>query len=287
MATNKVVTVTVASTVTNDTLASYNIYSDQDGLLDNMTPAEATAGHTVSLSDGVSHSVTVKPVGTSNGEFNQPSNAVTVDLSGSTYLFQDNFTGTTIDTTTNWNKTSDTTGVTVSQNDELIMVADGNTDETTFYENNVRGQSSIGIGTGIWVRFTLSYTDGTTGNWFVGVTADTDLTSNVDRVGVQNNTNTACTLVLRDSSTNDNQTDATTASTDIHYKMKITSTTVDWYVWNGSAWAQEGIQKSHTIAGPFYPAVGFNNENAGGSPNTLTVDDFYVTDADFATLVPA
>ena len=81
MATSKVVTVTAASVGTGDTLASYNIYSDQDGLLDNASVAEATAGHTVSLSDGVVHSVTVKPVGTSSGEYNAPSNAVTVDLS--------------------------------------------------------------------------------------------------------------------------------------------------------------------------------------------------------------
>ena len=82
MATSKVVTVTAASVGTGDTLASYNIYSDQDGLLDNASVAEATAGHTVSLSDGVVHSVTVKPVGASSGEYNAASNAVSVDLSG-------------------------------------------------------------------------------------------------------------------------------------------------------------------------------------------------------------
>jgi hypothetical protein len=79
MATNKTLTVTIASIGTNDTLVSYNIYSDQDGLLDNATPTEATNGHIVSLSDGVLHSITAKPVGTL-GEYNNPSNAVSVDL---------------------------------------------------------------------------------------------------------------------------------------------------------------------------------------------------------------
>ena len=42
MATSKVVKVTSASVGTGDTLASYNVYSDQDGLLGNLTAALAT-----------------------------------------------------------------------------------------------------------------------------------------------------------------------------------------------------------------------------------------------------
>jgi len=91
MATSKVVTTTVASVGTGDTLASYNIYSDQDGLLDNATPAEANAGHTVSLSDGVVHSITAIPVGISSGEYaTGVSNAVSVDLTTSETLLLDN-----------------------------------------------------------------------------------------------------------------------------------------------------------------------------------------------------
>lgn len=83
---DKVITVTSPSVVTNDTLASYNNYSDQDGLLGSMTPAEASAGKTVTLSDGVVHQVTTKPVGTTNGEFSAVvSNAVSVDLTVSGY----------------------------------------------------------------------------------------------------------------------------------------------------------------------------------------------------------
>ena len=78
---NKVITVTTPSVGTGDTVASYNAYSDQDGSLGSLSVAEAAAGKTFALSDGVVHSVTVKPVGTSSGEYNAPSNAVTVDLS--------------------------------------------------------------------------------------------------------------------------------------------------------------------------------------------------------------
>lgn len=98
MATNKVITVTTPSVVTNDTLASYNAYSDQDGSLGSLSVAEAAAGKTFALSDGVVHSVTVKPVGTSNGEFSAViSNAVTVDLSGVGTTYGLDFTKTEVD----------------------------------------------------------------------------------------------------------------------------------------------------------------------------------------------
>jgi hypothetical protein len=91
MATNKVVTVTNASVVTNDTLEGYNFYSDQEGATPLnggtvVTPANAAAGQTYALTDGVVHSVTAKPVGTTNGEFTAVvSNAVTVDLAASSF----------------------------------------------------------------------------------------------------------------------------------------------------------------------------------------------------------
>lgn len=79
---DRIITVTNPSVVTNDTLASYNNYSDVDGLLGSMTPTEAANGKTVTLSDGSVHQVTTKPVGTTNGEFTAVvSNSVEVDLS--------------------------------------------------------------------------------------------------------------------------------------------------------------------------------------------------------------
>jgi hypothetical protein len=85
MATVKKVTVTAASVVTNDTLAGYNIYSNIDGKLNTsvVAPATANAGVDYSLTDGVIHNITAKPVGTVNGEFTAvASSAVSVDLTG-------------------------------------------------------------------------------------------------------------------------------------------------------------------------------------------------------------
>lgn len=98
MATNKVVTVTVASVVTGDTLEGYNFYSDQEGATPLnggtvVTPANAAAGQTYALTDGVVHSVTAKPVGVSNGEFSAVvSNAVSVDLTSTDVVFWDSDT---------------------------------------------------------------------------------------------------------------------------------------------------------------------------------------------------
>jgi hypothetical protein len=80
----KKITVTVASTVTNDTLQGYNFYSNIQGKLNVsvITPANATAGVDYNLTDGVSHDVTARPVGVTNGEFTSISSPIVlVDLS--------------------------------------------------------------------------------------------------------------------------------------------------------------------------------------------------------------
>jgi len=80
MATNKTITVITPSVVSNDTLDSYNVYSSVDGLLANITPAEASAGYVISLTDDAIHNVYARPVGIINGEFgNATSNLIIED----------------------------------------------------------------------------------------------------------------------------------------------------------------------------------------------------------------
>lgn len=83
MATNKTVTVTTAPTKTGNTVASYNVYSSSPApgtSLGTMTTGEAAAGKVFSLTDGVTHSITVKAVWTTGGESTLSSNAVSVNL---------------------------------------------------------------------------------------------------------------------------------------------------------------------------------------------------------------
>lgn len=87
MATNKLIKVTVIPTLTGDTIASYNVYSNIDGLLGTMTIAEAASGKLFALSDGASNNITVKGVWTTGGETTTAgSNVVVVDLSSSYVL---------------------------------------------------------------------------------------------------------------------------------------------------------------------------------------------------------
>ncbi len=117
MATNKTVTVTTPSIVSNDTLVSYNVYSNIDGLLGNMTPSQASDGFVISLSDNAIHNVYARPVGVINGEFvNATSNIVVEDTSLDTeapvigVLSLGTVTGTTIEL--NWTAATDNVGVT-------------------------------------------------------------------------------------------------------------------------------------------------------------------------------
>jgi hypothetical protein len=117
MATLKKVTVTAASVVSNDTLAGYNIYSDEDGKLNGsvVSPATAAAGVDYSLSDGVLHSITAKPVGTINGEFAAvASSPVLVDLTGTIAAPTSLTVGTPTSTTIPLTWVKSVTGVMVS-----------------------------------------------------------------------------------------------------------------------------------------------------------------------------
>lgn len=89
----KTITVITPSVFTEDVLAGYNFYSDQDGKL-NVSVIDTTtanSGYETELSDGLAHSVTAKPVGVATGEYNAPSDAVNVDL---TYDYYVSATGT-------------------------------------------------------------------------------------------------------------------------------------------------------------------------------------------------
>lgn len=81
---NKIITVTTIPTRTGDTVASYNAYTDAPSagtLIGTLTPAEAAAGKTFSLTDGLHHDVTVKTVWATAGESTtNESNVVIADL---------------------------------------------------------------------------------------------------------------------------------------------------------------------------------------------------------------
>ena len=80
---------TVPTRSDSDTIASYNVYSNQPSagtLIGTMTPAEAAAGKAMTFSDGVVHSVTTKAVWTTAGESTISTVPVNIDTSGSSII---------------------------------------------------------------------------------------------------------------------------------------------------------------------------------------------------------
>jgi hypothetical protein len=91
------------------------------------------------------HKVSIKPIGSLNGEYNTvESNIVTVNLgTPANELFSEPFTGTVIDTTTTWDLVN--TGfpdVTFSQNDSLIVTSDFNGTGQSGANNYLKTKSS-------------------------------------------------------------------------------------------------------------------------------------------------
>lgn len=283
MATNKTVTVTSASVVTNDTLASYNVYSDQDGLLDNMTPAEAAAGHVVSLSDGVSHSVTVKPVGTSNGEFSAvTSNAVTVDLSGgSTITFEDDFTGTVIDTA-KWTVTNTTAQCTITQNGNLIFDQDG-AESPALYDCKIVSDTGFALTGIVALKFDINNTTvaAAEANKIFGLGNGT----HNDSVVIQRVTNDASQtqLIIKEGGANTYVSTVTANYTGTWKILIAANGDTSFWRWNGASWTQAGVTTATSLTTGTYYVQG----TVGGNANsTFTVDNVKVADADFATENP-
>jgi hypothetical protein len=293
MATNKVVTVTDPSVVTNDVLSGYNIYSDQDGLLDNATPAEANAGHTVSLSDGVVHQVTAKPVGASNGEFSSViSNQFEVDLSSTSILFEDDFTGATIDTA-KWTVTNDTPAVMdISQNNELIFELLNSAAGATLGDDMLIGKTGFAESTAKVYGFDIQVSEqNSSSQWFIGVNNNSSSAILDDRVGFMRTSSTAGDVLAAvynsgslssESVTLDIETSAKTV------KIIVNNGSADFYYWNGSGWTKLGATASYTGAGAnMYPIVIVRAIAANGTNGDLfKFDNYTVADSDYSTQYP-
>lgn len=284
---DRIITVTNPSVVTNDTLASYNNYSDIDGLLGSMTIGEAAAGKTVSLSDGVTHVITTKPVGTTNGEFTSiVSNAVTVDLDS--FIFSDRFDGNTINLS-KWNIINPDASVVFSQNDELICSASGAAASDPISSNGLRSvvaQCNLDAYPKI-LTFDLQ-NDLQNRWWRVGLWKNADLTVTDDVMYFSRNSATKIALTIKQGgSVVDNGIVDYDASVKRAMKLVITSTKCQFFYWSGSAWVS---LSSHTHAaifsGDFYVGITQDDSTADSGASVMTIDNLVLTDEDFATERP-
>lgn len=289
MATSKVVKVTSASVGTGDTLASYNVYSDQDGLLGNLTAANAAdPGLTVSLTDGLVHDITAKPVGTSSGEYNAPSNAVEVDLSGgSSIVFSDDFTGSTIDTA-KWTIVNPTpSSISITQNNEIIYSTLNNTGDSPLGTDYIISKTGLEVGTGTAVfSFDLYFeTLGSGPSSNVGISKATPGNTRADifRIGRSTTENTI-TFNATVGDVDESAANVVANCYDVYktFKIKFIDGACTFYHWDGSSWDLLNTRPS-TYSGVFYIW--------GAAQNNLVkdfkLDNVYITNTDFTTQYPA
>ena len=226
--------------------------------------------------------------GSSNALATFSGTAVTNNVSaGSIITFSDDFTGTTLDETTNWNKTvSDPAYISFTQNNELIGNLLG-VGTTSFGNNNVTSKTTqLTIPSGAEVRtLTFDVTGVYANTWEIGFYKSLPHTDILNRIIMSRN-GTAGLVNIRlfeGGTTIYNLAPSLDVSTLKSVKITVSSTTINWYYWNGSAWASLG-STAHSSSGSYY--VGVLAYGTGTAGVTVKIDNLAVTSEDFITLRP-
>lgn len=291
------ITVKIATIPTrsdSDTIASYNVYSNQPSantLIGTMTPAEAAVGKAMTFSDGVIHSVTSKAVWTTAGESTISTIAVNINTTGgSTVLYEELFTGTTL----SWDTTNVTSNVAFSQNNLLTLTPAGVTAQTT-YSSGIR-DTAVTIPITTVITFDVSCSGQTGSNdsdWYIGLNKSTNPLTFTDMIGFTNSgtAGRVAWINYRTGQTTVASSAVLSIATTKTIKLIITATELKCYYWNGSAWTQLGTTIAPTsgfsseIGATYYSSIGCGDSIT--NPNTVTVDNFRVLDTDFSTQYPA
>lgn len=285
MATNKIVTVTVLPTRTGDSVASYNVYSSIDGLLDNMSPAEAISGaFIISLSDGVTHDITVKTVWTIYGESTTNiSNVVVVNL---TSLLEDDFAGTVIDGAKWTVSIEGASNMSLTQNNEIIFEQLG-TSNGALGLTNICSIDTFDIATTKVMRFDFETPNTVVSGLWFGLFKANPNAGAVENYMWVGTSGTAGDIRARSNVGGTSQeTDLTLDLTTYKsFKIVANATTVSYYYWNGSAWILIDTF-THGMSGTFF-SVATARVYGGTIGNQTKFDNLYVTDYDYATLTPS
>lgn len=212
----------------------------------------------------------------------QAANESILSAAFSAFLFSDDFAGTVIDVS-KWTVSTPDPNASITQNEVLTLSVNG-TATGNPKENNVNA-AALPASTEKYV--TMDYANaaqaGAGSIWF-GIHGDADPTVNSNQIGVLLINATQISISVKQGGASVNQYVTLDVSTAKTLKIKITATTIDFYYWNGSSWAQLGTQFAFAGFATYRP--GITIRDTLGAPETYTIDNFVVTDIDFSTQRP-
>lgn len=212
----------------------------------------------------------------SNESVNLTTESVTNNVVGSTIIvFEDDFTGVTIDETTKWDIEDANSNLVFSQNDKLTLTCSG----TSTLKPRIITQATFDNAVNV-VSFDLDVDNQNANQWSIGLR---DAIPSNDGMYFQKTTVVGSLqffMVIAGSSTS-TVVFASDISTTKSFKMVDNGTTVKVYEWVTSAWVEKG-----SYSGTMGAVTKGTAHMEGNANQVMNVDNFYICDADFSTQYP-
>ena len=202
-------------------------------------------------------------------------------------IFQDDFTGTTLDTN-KWDKAEQSPQYyTYSVNNELVGESLGTT-PLGFFETYIISKTQIDVSTLKVYRFDIKISNqAVTGKLsFLKSTLPSVDTVNRIQIGVNDATTIKALWVDSSGVDQDKVIMNMDLSTYQSFKVVLNGTQCDIYHWDGSAWVSIN-SFTHTLGTSLY--FGFTSRNNTGTAigDKDYFDNVYITNADYNTLIPS
>ena len=279
----------------DETSADTAIYFKIYGSADSYTTAIATTGvhGTTGVSVSAGTATVTWEVGTETAfkvtqvdeAGNESVASAEYDTAGSSYLFEDLFTGTGAIDAAKWPVIVNPTPANVSfaYNNSLECDTYGNVSDGLMV-NYMRG-TAIDITTVAAITFDITHPAQTANRWRVGMTNDATPTDNLNSFSILRKTTAGDMYAFTRESGVDILSNIINLDISTERTMKIvnTGTALEWYYWNTSTWTLLD-SRTITLSGNYYPFIECGDDL--GDVNTMVIKNFRVVDTDFATQRP-
>lgn len=288
---------TQADNVTTDANLTYKVYNDTDSYV----AAESFGSHVsdadVTVSAGVvTITNVVEPSGVGNYKIrsiDEAGNEAILSDAFASFLLQDDFTGSTIDTS-KWLVTNpDPADIEISQNGTLKLGGLNNLADVTAFSNKVDSVSTFDASGILVLKFDIPVNNATgdgTQFFAIGLSVNGEFDEGFFITRASLGGANAAMRIREGSADTLSETSSGQLLQNSFKIIKAANGDVSYYYWNGS-WVQVGVTTSTGItSGNLKAVVTHVNSTTTAPVDELCdreIDNLYVTDADFATLNPA